>query len=118
VKTILRNLLSNAIKFTNIGGSVVISGKKEAKNVKITVKDNGVGMEKNILDKILNGSYYSGYGTQSESGSGLGLSICQEFIKKNKGKFFIESTLGIGTSIMFTLPLADDNRKNQSDGLA
>ncbi|MFN8254595.1 MAG: tetratricopeptide repeat-containing sensor histidine kinase [Bacteroidales bacterium] len=109
VKTIIRNLLSNAIKFTNIEGFVDITGKKEAKNLRIIVKDNGIGMEKNIVDKILKGSFYSGFGTQSETGSGLGLSICKEFIKKNKGKFFIESMPGKGSSFQFTLPLSKVN---------
>jgi len=105
VMTILRNLVSNAIKFTRPGGSVRIRSEKKNKTIHISVIDNGIGIDSEHLDHIfsLNKTIASS-GTSGEPGSGLGLLLCKEFVEKNKGRIWVESTAGAGTTFVFTLP--------------
>ncbi|SDU22651.1 Signal transduction histidine kinase [Verrucomicrobium sp. GAS474] len=110
VVAIFRNLLSNAVKFTPSGGLVEIDGKKRTPTSgewEISVRDTGVGMKPEQLEKLFApGNYRSTPGTNRESGIGLGLRICHEFVGKNGGTITTESAPGSGTSIRFTLPAA------------
>lgn len=106
IETIFRNILSNAIKYTPENGTITINtSKQESTMVQFDINDTGIGIEPKDIDKILNpNTYYSSYGTNNEKGSGLGFKICLQFIKLNKGKLFIKSTVGKGTTVSFTLP--------------
>lgn len=105
VKTILRNLISNAIKFTYSGGRIDIDATPLEEEILISIKDNGKGIPKNIRDKLLKSNeYITTYGTHNEKGSGLGLHLSQEFVKMNKGKIWLTSLEGVGTTFFFTLP--------------
>ncbi|MEG0795989.1 MAG: hybrid sensor histidine kinase/response regulator [Odoribacter sp.] len=104
IRTVLRNLLSNAIKFTYPGGTVRIDITDTPKTITVHVKDNGTGIPKNIQPKLLHSEYITTYGTRNEKGSGLGLVLCQDFIKMNRGKLCFTSEEGIGTTFYFTLP--------------
>jgi len=104
-KAILRNLVSNAIKFTNRGGKIEISAIHNDSVTTINVTDNGVGIKPEILDKLFNvSSIQSSIGTADESGTGLGLLLCKEFVEKHQGKIWIESEVNRGTKISFTIP--------------
>ncbi|HEX2866240.1 MAG TPA: ATP-binding protein [Ignavibacteriales bacterium] len=106
VSTILRNLLSNAIKFTNSGGEVSLTAVEKDQYAEICVKDTGIGMTKDIMEKIFRiDSKLTTKGTQGEEGTGLGLILCKELIEKNRGEFRVESHPGKGTVFTFTLPL-------------
>ncbi len=105
VNLVLRNLLSNAIKFTPQKGKIIICLKSEASFCRISIKDNGVGMDKEALKKIQENNYYSTYGTAQESGTGLGLMLSKDFLSKNGGALLIESEPGEGSVFSFTLPL-------------
>ncbi|MDE6451204.1 MAG: HAMP domain-containing histidine kinase [Odoribacter sp.] len=110
VKTILRNLISNAIKFTYPGGQVDISATSLPECVLISIKDNGKGISKENQKRLLKSNeYITTYGTRNEKGSGLGLTLSQDFVRLNKGKFWFSSQEGIGTSFFFTLPKAGNN---------
>jgi len=104
----LRNLLSNAIKFTHEGGTVEILSKPRGKDMMMfTVKDTGVGMTQELLEKIFQPEIHiSMLGTNNEKGSGFGLMMCKDFVQKNEGKLYIESESGKGTSVHFTLKKA------------
>lgn len=103
--TILRNLVSNAIKFTNIGGEIHISAVKEQDFIKISVKDTGIGIAKQDVQKLLKiENKFKREGTEGEQGTGLGLLLCREFIEKNNGSISIESEIDQGTTFTFTLP--------------
>ncbi|HEX2982855.1 MAG TPA: PAS domain-containing sensor histidine kinase [Ignavibacteriales bacterium] len=103
--TILRNLLSNAIKFSFPGGSVQISSVEKPNYIEITVSDNGKGMSSETLKNLFKvESKVSTEGTAKEMGTGLGLIICKEFIKKNKGMIKAESQEGKGSVFTFSLP--------------
>ncbi len=108
VSAILRNLLSNAIKFSPEGSSITIKHIIEKDMIKIMVVDKGIGINAQNLKKILNPDiFFTTFGTKNEKGSGLGISLVQSFVKLNKGKFGIESEIGIGSTFYFTLPLVE-----------
>jgi PAS domain S-box-containing protein len=104
LKTVLRNLVSNAIKFTNIGGKVEIYAERSTSNTTITVSDNGVGMSLETVNELFDISKtHTTKGTKNESGTGLGLFLCKEFIEKHGGKIEVESKKNVGSSFRFTL---------------
>ncbi|MBZ4041062.1 sensor histidine kinase [Flavobacterium hibisci] len=106
IDTVLRNLLNNAIKFTNKNGKVEIKLIKKDRKVEIAVIDNGIGIPDEIKDKLfkINRKVIQ-RGTENEAGSGLGLLLCSEFISMHKGKIWVESHKGKGSSFKFTLPV-------------
>ena len=105
LKIIIRNLISNAIKFTNQGGKITVSAKKEPDRVEITISDNGVGMTKETISKLFRiETSNTTSGTANEKGSGLGLILCKELVEKHGGRIRVESRLGKGSSFKFTLP--------------
>lgn len=106
LKTILRNLIQNAIKFTNSNGKIEIFAVKNIDNIEVTVSDNGIGMNDYIKENIFCvGKKKTLAGTADETGSGLGLILCSEFVKKHDGKIWVESELGKGSDFKFTLPI-------------
>jgi PAS domain S-box-containing protein len=103
--TVLRNLVSNAIKFTPRGGEIVVSAEQTGEDILVRVKDSGVGMSHESVGKLFRIECSSSTkGTDDESGTGLGLILCREFVEKNKGTISVESKLGKGTTLSFTLP--------------
>lgn len=113
IKTVLRNLISNALKFTPKGGVVSIKiYDKSSTFLKVVVEDSGVGMDQKTKENLFNpGKVVSRYGTDGETGSGIGLLLCKEFIDKNKGKIWVESEPGRGTSFYFSLPVSIADNK-------
>ena len=106
ISTVMRNLLSNAIKFTQPGGQITILAVDKQNELAVSVSDNGVGISKERIDRLFHiDENYSTPGTQNEKGTGLGLIICKEFVKRNKGKLWVESEVGIGSTFHFSLPL-------------
>ncbi len=104
LSTILRNLISNAIKFTK-SGKIILNIKKETDYCKVSVQDEGIGISQenlNNLFKIDKKKYTTG--TNGETGTGIGLSLCKEFVEKNKGKIFVESVINKGSIFTFTVP--------------
>jgi signal transduction histidine kinase len=105
LKTVLRNLISNAIKFTNNFGVIKINAKETSENVTILVSDTGVGIIPDKLTKLFDNSQrQSTMGTAEETGSGLGLIICKEFVARHGGKIWAESEYGRGSVFNFTIP--------------
>lgn len=105
IRTVLRNLLSNAIKFSFPGGQIDVGLSEMPDMVMVSVKDNGQGIKKELQSKLLKGNeYISTYGTHNEKGSGLGLILCRDFVKMNKGKLWFSSQENKGTTFYFTVP--------------
>jgi signal transduction histidine kinase len=105
VQIIFRNLLSNAIKFTPTNGKIVVKAEKREKSVQVSVKDTGVGMSEEELQKLFrNDAHFSKRGTQNEKGTGLGLMLCKEFVNNHNGKIWVESEISKGSTFFFTLP--------------
>ena len=105
IKTVLRNLLSNAVKFTPKGGKIVFECKeKNEDNVLIAIKDNGIGMNKYILDSLFKiDKNLSRKCTYNEKGTGLGLLLCKEFVEMHGGNIWVESKPEKGSTFYFTL---------------
>ena len=106
IETVFRNLISNAIKFTSLNGKINIYTKCKQDFCEITISDNGIGMDKEKCKRLFNlDTNISTLGTANEKGTGLGLLLCEEFVKKNKGDISVKSELGKGSDFKFTLPL-------------
>jgi signal transduction histidine kinase len=107
VEVAIRNVLNNAAKFSNTGEGISIFSEISRDWVSICIVDQGVGMSEDRIQSILSDSYSltkSKPGTQKEKGSGLGLQLTKEFVRKNRGEVFIESHLGSGTKFCIQLP--------------
>src|SRR6056297_201226 len=108
INTVIRNLVSNALKFTQEKGYIKVTSEDFGEDqVKISVIDNGIGIDQEEIQQLfkITTNFYK-EGTNSETGTGLGLILCQEFIEKNDGKIWVESEKGKGSSFNFTIPLA------------
>ena len=110
INTVLRNLTSNALKYSYHGGKVkikAISLKTDDDKcyVKISVRDNGVGIDKETIEKLFRiDQNPSTKGTDDEKGSGLGLVLCKDFVETNGGKIWVESQVDEGSTFTFTIP--------------
>jgi PAS domain S-box-containing protein len=110
INTVLRNLISNAIKYSRSDGVITISANHSPEVIEVSVIDNGIGMSRESLNKLFRiDTYYSTAGTMGESGTGLGLLICKEFVEKNNGRIKASSFEGAGSTLSFTLNAAKLN---------
>jgi signal transduction histidine kinase len=116
IDTVIRNLTSNALKFTPAGGQVTLSARRNGLSsdngatgwVEVGVTDTGVGISREDIDKLFKTEvHHTTCGTAQEKGTGLGLILCQEMVEKNGGRIWIESELGQGTTVKFTVPAVD-----------
>ncbi len=102
--TVIRNLMSNAIKFTHSGGIIELLAKETENLVTIVIADNGVGMTAQTIDKIFNqNEHYTSSGTKNEQGTGLGLMLVKDFLRKNNADFQVESEINEGTKFTINL---------------
>jgi len=101
---VLRNLVSNAIKFTPVNGTISVGVSENQYLVEVFVQDNGTGISEEALKKINGSGFYTTKGTASESGTGLGLMLCKEYLARNGGHLHIESQQGMGSVFSFSLP--------------
>ena len=105
IETVLRNLINNAIKFTPANGSIGIAVERIENKVRIDVSDTGIGISAEEVQNLFHiDSKVKRKGTNNEDGSGLGLILCKEFVNKNNGKLWVESTMGKGSLFSFTIP--------------
>lgn len=107
VRQVLDNLIINAIKYSSKGSKIIVSLDIPPNNkiVKISVTDQGMGIDKNELSKVFNRLYRSpNPEIQRIAGSGLGLSICKEIITILNGNIEVESELNKGSKFSFSLP--------------
>jgi signal transduction histidine kinase len=104
VNLVLRNLLSNAIKFTPQNGHVLIGARENAASVEIYVQDNGIGIRSEHMHQLFGEMFFTTKGTDEETGTGLGLKLCKDFLEKNGGRIEVQSQPGKGSIFSFTLP--------------
>jgi two-component system sensor histidine kinase/response regulator len=105
---VLRNLLSNAIKFTPEKGQVLIGAKEGDANIEIFIKDNGVGISAEQQQRLFGDMFYTTKGTNDETGTGLGLKLCKDFLEKNGGRIAVQSQPGEGSIFTVILPRYED----------
>jgi signal transduction histidine kinase len=104
IKRVLRNLISNAIKFTHTKGEVTLYGHLKNNVIEVAVVDNGIGIRAEKINRLFDISEkVSTPGTNKEKGTGLGLLLCDEFIKRHNGRIWVESEIDKGTTFKFTL---------------
>ncbi len=109
IETIVRNLLSNAIKYSYKGGEILITiDRKETEKIPesfFMIEDYGVGISPEKQDKLFTiTENISTTGTEQETGTGLGLILCKEFVELHGGKIWAESEPGKGSTFCFTIP--------------
>jgi signal transduction histidine kinase len=105
INTVFRNIISNAIKFTPTNGSITIKGKELVDNVEISITDTGIGMPEETIQKIFGeNQHFTSSGTDNEQGTGLGLMLVKDFLKKNNGSLIVKSKINEGTKFTITLP--------------
>jgi PAS domain S-box-containing protein len=104
LNTVLRNLISNAIKFTKEEGKVKIEAHKDKDLMHIRISDTGIGIPEEKLKTLFDlEAVNSTAGTSGETGTGLGLQVCYEFMKMNQGTIQVSSTPGKGSTFQLTL---------------
>jgi PAS domain S-box-containing protein len=103
VKLVVRNLLSNALKFSKVGGEISITSTKDQGKIITCVKDQGIGIETEKIKKLFSLETQPSKGTSDEIGIGLGLSLCKDFVERNKGEIWVESKINEGSAFYFSL---------------
>ena len=104
--SIIQNIVSNAIKHTEKGGTITVSAKTKDDKIIVQVKDTGIGMSKEIMEKLFTPQMKTLSETREKGkGAGIGLLLVKGFLEKNGGEIWVESTEGEGSSFYFTLPI-------------
>ncbi|MDB5116597.1 MAG: Signal transduction histidine kinase [Mucilaginibacter sp.] len=105
LRSIVQNLVTNAIKYTPDGGSVLVNAKRDKQMACVFVEDSGIGMTTEMKERLFrNTDQMSLSGTNNEQGSGLGLLLVSDFVTQHGGQIDVESHIGTGTTIRFTIP--------------
>ncbi len=105
IKTVIRNLISNALKFSNVGEEVTVIVEEKEEQIVVSVIDHGRGIKEEDQGKLLHvDTHFTTFGTKNEEGSGLGLLLCQDFVRKNGGELWFNSIFGEGSTFSFYLP--------------
>jgi signal transduction histidine kinase len=110
IRIVIRNLITNAIKFSKESDTIEISAtlQDDHRHV-ITVKDTGVGMSSEQLNKLFKSKVNSITGTNNESGTGMGMLFCKDLVEKCSGRIWVNSSPGMGTAFSFTVPAGGMN---------
>ena len=108
VTQLLSNVIGNAVKFTPAGGSVTVTARADDDAVEVAVSDDGEGIPAAQLPRVFD-RFYQGSLTSraTRHGAGLGLPIAHGIVEAHGGRIWIESAPGVGTTVRFTLPLAE-----------
>ena len=106
-KRVINNIVSNAIKFSAKGSTIKINAVKKNDKLLISIKDEGIGIEENKIDRIfeLESFEYNRDGTDGEQSFGLGLSFCKQVIEEHNGIIWAESIVGKGSTFFIEIPL-------------
>ncbi len=103
--SVLQNIVSNAIKHSHKGGKITVTAKRKEDKIIVQIKDTGVGMSKEIQEKLFTPQMSSLSKTRKEDkGAGIGLLLVKGFLEKNGGEIWVESVEGEGSTFYFTLP--------------
>lgn len=109
IERVIINLIHNAVKFTNNNGRITISSQSQKDKVLVSVKDNGIGIDKDEINMIWERFYKSDKSrSKDKSGTGLGLAIIKSIINEHNQNIWVESELGKGSEFTFTLSRAHD----------
>lgn len=113
--SIIQNIVSNAIRHTEKGGTITVSAKSKNDKIIVQVKDSGVGMSKEIMERLFTPQMKTLSETRKKNkGAGIGLLLVKGFLEKNGGEIWVESIEGEGSSFYFTLPIKEPLYKTDS----
>ena len=116
IRQVLDNLLSNAVKYSAEHTEITVECQANDNALVVRVRDQGVGIGPEELDRIFDRFYQASSGVSSRGGGvGLGLAICKGIIEAHGGRIWAESTQGEGSTFTFTLPLGQTSTPDQSD---
>ncbi|QPH38913.1 ATP-binding protein [Pedobacter endophyticus] len=107
LEQVMSNLLSNAIKYSPDGGKILVYIIPLEKKVRVCIKDEGIGISQNDIEKLFQRYFRSESLDRSISGFGIGLYLCQEIITRHGGEIGVESMPGLGSTFYFDLPVLD-----------
>jgi two-component system sensor histidine kinase VicK len=106
IEHVLINLLSNAVKYSKKGSPVTVAYTVDDHQVTVSIKDTGVGISEQEIEKIFERFYRSNSAKdQHISGFGIGLYLCYEVVTMHGGTIYVKSVLGKGSTFYFNLPL-------------
>ncbi len=105
IQRVIQNLIMNAIQAMTEGGKLTIQTTKHENNVKLIVKDTGVGIPKKDIDKLFTPLF-----TTKAKGIGLGLVICKQLVEGHKGTITVKSKVGEGSEFIVELPIQADKK--------
>lgn len=114
LKQVFINIIDNAVKYTESGGQVLVDQLHEEGCVRISVKDTGVGIPAQDIDRVKEKFYKA---NKTVRGSGIGLAVADEIIKQHQGLLFIESTEGVGTTATIVLPLYEPEEASDDENI-
>lgn len=104
---VLKNLIGNAVKYSPDGGKIQIKGELVTDNYQVSVRDEGLGMTPDQVEQIFNRFYRADTSNTAIEGTGLGMSIVKYIVEAHSGKVYVESEIGKGTKVTFSLPLEE-----------
>ena len=108
MEAIFRNLISNAVKFSNSGDRIEVGLDQQGDQVHFWVRDQGIGMDQEQLERIRENGGYTRRGTANEKGAGMGISLVREFIQFHKGRLEISSEADKGSLFEVYFPCEND----------
>jgi signal transduction histidine kinase len=107
---LVKNILSNAVKYSPEGGMIHISGEVLENDFRVSVQDNGIGMTLEQVERVFDKFYRADSSDSAPEGTGLGMVIVKHIVESHGGEILVESELGKGTIVSFTIPFG--NKKN------
>jgi signal transduction histidine kinase len=110
IQQVFSNLLDNALKFTPSGGAITVSCEASDGEVQFAVKDTGEGIDPENVDRIFD-PFWQPPAAPHHQGAGLGLAIAKGLIEQHNGRIWVESARGAGTTVIFTIPVADAHQQ-------
>lgn len=109
IQIVIRNIINNAIKFCNEGCEIHITATYQKDNMMLVcIQDNGIGMKEEVLNKLFKDENITTRGTLNEKGTGLGLLVCKDFMKRNDGDITVTSIEGKGAKFCITIPVGEN----------
>ncbi|WP_256011456.1 hybrid sensor histidine kinase/response regulator transcription factor [Desertivirga xinjiangensis] len=118
INTVIRNILGNSIKFTPVAGEIEITSAETEDHFDIIIIDSGIGMSAQQIEQLGQSKAQASLGTAGETGTGLGLQICKDFIKANQGILSIQSIPGKGSMFIISLPKSSKSVSPQETSLS
>ncbi len=112
-RQVLENIITNAIKFSPKGGRIRVTGELKEDCYQVSVEDQGIGIPQDQAEKIFDKFYRIGHKDSSVPGSGLGMTIVKNLVEAHGGKVWVESDIGKGTTVRFTIPKEQSGREDK-----